>query len=64
MRAAHGWSFLQQPAGAALGDTARRRRCSPPFDEILGNALAAYRELKKQGYSELDSSAVVKLYSK
>jgi 3-hydroxyisobutyrate dehydrogenase len=31
---------------------------------MLGNALAAYRELKKQGYSELDSSVVVKLYSK
>jgi hypothetical protein len=31
---------------------------------MLGNALAAYRELKKRGYSELDSSVVVKLYSK
>jgi 3-hydroxyisobutyrate dehydrogenase len=31
---------------------------------MLGNALAAYGELKKQGYSELDSSVVVKLYSK
>jgi 3-hydroxyisobutyrate dehydrogenase-like beta-hydroxyacid dehydrogenase len=29
---------------------------------MLGTALAAYRELKKQGHSELDTSAVVKLY--
>jgi len=29
---------------------------------MLGSALAAYRELKKQGHSELDTSAVVKLY--
>jgi len=29
---------------------------------VLENALAAYRELKKQGHSELDTSAVVKLY--
>jgi 3-hydroxyisobutyrate dehydrogenase-like beta-hydroxyacid dehydrogenase len=29
---------------------------------MLGGALAAYRELKKQGHSELDTSAVVKLY--
>jgi 3-hydroxyisobutyrate dehydrogenase len=29
---------------------------------MLERALAAYRELKKQGLSELDSSAVVKLY--
>jgi 3-hydroxyisobutyrate dehydrogenase len=31
---------------------------------MLANAVAAYRELKKQGYSELDSSVVVKLYAK
>jgi 3-hydroxyisobutyrate dehydrogenase len=30
---------------------------------MLGTALAAYRELKKQGHSELDTSAVVKLYT-
>jgi len=30
---------------------------------MLANAVAAYRELKKKGYSELDSSVVVKLYS-
>jgi 3-hydroxyisobutyrate dehydrogenase len=29
---------------------------------MLERALDAYRELKKQGYSELDTSAVVKLY--
>jgi 3-hydroxyisobutyrate dehydrogenase-like beta-hydroxyacid dehydrogenase len=29
---------------------------------MLASALAAYRELKKQGHSELDTSAVVKLY--
>jgi 3-hydroxyisobutyrate dehydrogenase-like beta-hydroxyacid dehydrogenase len=29
---------------------------------MLGTALSAYRELKKKGYSELDTSAVVKLY--
>ena len=29
---------------------------------MLERALAAYRELKKKGYSELDTSAVVKLY--
>jgi 3-hydroxyisobutyrate dehydrogenase len=29
---------------------------------MLDGALAAYRELKKKGYSELDTSAVVKLY--
>ena len=29
---------------------------------VLESALAAYRELKKQGHSELDTSAVVKLY--
>jgi 3-hydroxyisobutyrate dehydrogenase-like beta-hydroxyacid dehydrogenase len=29
---------------------------------MLGNALAAYRELKKRGLTELDSSAVIKLY--
>src|SRR5687767_11867139 len=31
---------------------------------MLGSALAAYRELKKEGHSELDTSAVVKLYVK
>lgn len=31
---------------------------------VLDSALAAYRELKKQGHSELDTSAVVKLYRK
>jgi 3-hydroxyisobutyrate dehydrogenase len=31
---------------------------------MLDSALAAYRELKKQGHSELDTSAVVKLYLK
>lgn len=31
---------------------------------MLGTALAAFRELKKQGHSELDTSAVVKLYLK
>jgi 3-hydroxyisobutyrate dehydrogenase len=31
---------------------------------VLESALAAYRELKKQGHSELDTSAVVKLYLK
>jgi 3-hydroxyisobutyrate dehydrogenase-like beta-hydroxyacid dehydrogenase len=31
---------------------------------MLGNALSAYRELKKRGHSELDTSAVVKLYLK
>jgi 3-hydroxyisobutyrate dehydrogenase-like beta-hydroxyacid dehydrogenase len=31
---------------------------------MLSTALAAYRELKKQGHSELDTSAVVKLYLK
>jgi 3-hydroxyisobutyrate dehydrogenase len=31
---------------------------------LLANAVAAYRELKKKGYSELDSSAVAKLYAK
>jgi 3-hydroxyisobutyrate dehydrogenase len=30
---------------------------------MLGTALAAYRELKKRGHSELDTSAVVKLYT-
>jgi 3-hydroxyisobutyrate dehydrogenase-like beta-hydroxyacid dehydrogenase len=30
---------------------------------LLQGALSAYRELKKQGHSELDTSAVVKLYS-
>lgn len=30
---------------------------------VLESALAAYRELKKQGYSELDTAAVVKLYA-
>ena len=30
---------------------------------VMGSALGAYRELKKQGYSELDTAAVVKLYS-
>ena len=29
---------------------------------VLESALEAYRELKKQGHSELDTSAVVKLY--
>jgi 3-hydroxyisobutyrate dehydrogenase len=29
---------------------------------VMATALAAYRELKKQGHSELDTSAVVKLY--
>jgi len=29
---------------------------------VLDSALSAYRELKKQGYSELDTSAIVKLY--
>jgi len=29
---------------------------------VLESALQAYRELKKQGHSELDTSAVVKLY--
>ena len=29
---------------------------------VLESALAAYRELKKQGHSELDTAAVVKLY--
>jgi 3-hydroxyisobutyrate dehydrogenase len=29
---------------------------------MLGTALSAYRELKNQGHSELDTSAVVKLY--
>jgi len=29
---------------------------------MLQTALSAYRELKKQGHSELDTSAVVKLY--
>jgi 3-hydroxyisobutyrate dehydrogenase len=29
---------------------------------VLASALGAYRELKKQGHSELDTSAVVKLY--
>ena len=29
---------------------------------MLGSALAVYRELKKQGHSELDTSAVLKLY--
>jgi 3-hydroxyisobutyrate dehydrogenase len=29
---------------------------------MLGTALSAYRELKKQGHSELDTSAVLKLY--
>ncbi len=29
---------------------------------MLDSALAAYRELKKQGHTELDTSAVVKLY--
>ena len=28
----------------------------------MQSALAAYRELKKQGHSELDTAAVVKLY--
>ncbi|HJT61431.1 MAG TPA: NAD(P)-dependent oxidoreductase [Burkholderiales bacterium] len=31
---------------------------------VLESALAAYRELKKAGHSELDTSAVVKLYVK
>jgi 3-hydroxyisobutyrate dehydrogenase len=31
---------------------------------MLASALSAYREMKKQGYSELDTSAVVKLYIK
>jgi len=31
---------------------------------VLESALAAYRELKKAGHSELDTSAVVKLYLK
>jgi 3-hydroxyisobutyrate dehydrogenase len=31
---------------------------------VLQSALEAYRELKKQGHSELDTSAVVKLYLK
>jgi 3-hydroxyisobutyrate dehydrogenase-like beta-hydroxyacid dehydrogenase len=31
---------------------------------VLESALQAYRELKKQGHSELDTSAVVKLYLK
>jgi 3-hydroxyisobutyrate dehydrogenase len=31
---------------------------------MLQGALSAYREVKKQGYSELDTSAVVKLYLK
>jgi 3-hydroxyisobutyrate dehydrogenase len=31
---------------------------------MLATALSAYRELKKQGHSELDTSAVVKLYIK
>ena len=31
---------------------------------VLESALDAYRELKKQGHSELDTSAVVKLYVK
>jgi 3-hydroxyisobutyrate dehydrogenase-like beta-hydroxyacid dehydrogenase len=31
---------------------------------MLDRALAAYRKLKKQGHSELDTSAVVKLYLK
>ena len=31
---------------------------------MLGTALSAYRELKKQGHSELDTSAVVTLYVK
>ena len=31
---------------------------------VLDSALQAYRELKKQGHSELDTSAVVKLYLK
>jgi 3-hydroxyisobutyrate dehydrogenase len=31
---------------------------------VLETALQAYRELKKQGHSELDTSAVVKLYLK
>ena len=31
---------------------------------VLESALQAYRELKKQGHSELDTSAVVKLYVK
>jgi 3-hydroxyisobutyrate dehydrogenase-like beta-hydroxyacid dehydrogenase len=34
-------------------------RASTP---MLQSALSAYRELKKQGHSELDTSAVVKLY--
>jgi 3-hydroxyisobutyrate dehydrogenase len=29
---------------------------------VMASALAAYQELKKQGHSELDTSAVVKLY--
>jgi 3-hydroxyisobutyrate dehydrogenase len=29
---------------------------------MLGSALSAYRELKKQGHSELDTAAVLKLY--
>jgi 3-hydroxyisobutyrate dehydrogenase len=31
---------------------------------MLGTALSAYRKLKEQGHSELDTSAVVKLYLK
>jgi 3-hydroxyisobutyrate dehydrogenase len=31
---------------------------------MLQGALSAYRELKQQGHSELDTSAVVKLYLK
>jgi 3-hydroxyisobutyrate dehydrogenase-like beta-hydroxyacid dehydrogenase len=31
---------------------------------MLGTALSAYRELKKRGHSELDTSAVVRLYIK
>lgn len=38
---------------------AQRLGASTP---MLGNALSAYRELKKRGHSELDSTAVVKLY--
>jgi 3-hydroxyisobutyrate dehydrogenase len=30
---------------------------------VMESALAAYRELKKQGHSELDTAAVVKLYA-
>jgi 3-hydroxyisobutyrate dehydrogenase-like beta-hydroxyacid dehydrogenase len=29
---------------------------------VMDSALEAYRELKKKGHSELDTSAVVKLY--